>query len=114
MGKPEDIPQDVWDVADAAFDLMLCNCIEASGTSEQLRIDSTEPIARAILAERDQCVAVIRSLADDIEKSAENMAEGNMRVLRLHRVAGIRHAVSLMRNPDAFAERAAAIRKGSN
>lgn len=49
---PADIPADVWRAADEALDLMLCNCIEASGSTEQLRIDSTEPLARALLAER--------------------------------------------------------------
>ncbi len=52
VSKPEDITEAAWAIAEEAFDLMLCNCIEASGTTEQLRIDSIEPIARAIQKER--------------------------------------------------------------
>lgn len=54
MNRPDDIPPEVWKTAEDAFDLMLCNCIEASGTTEQLRIDSITPLARAILAERER------------------------------------------------------------
>lgn len=56
-GPQAGIPQDVWVAADEALDNLLCNCIEASGSTEQLRIDSTIPIARAILAERERCAA---------------------------------------------------------
>lgn len=63
MSKPADIPQDVWNAAETAFDLMLCNCIEASGTSKQFRIDSIEPHARAILAERERCAKVCEAAA---------------------------------------------------
>jgi hypothetical protein len=55
MTKPDNIPQDVWSAAEDAFDTLLCNDIRASGTSEQFRIDSITPVARAILAERERC-----------------------------------------------------------
>lgn len=58
MTKPADIDQATWDKAESAFDLMLCNCIEASGTTERLRADSIEPLARAILAERERCAKI--------------------------------------------------------
>jgi hypothetical protein len=52
MSRPDDIPEDVWDAAEDAFDTLLCNDIQASGTAAQFRIDSITPVARAILAER--------------------------------------------------------------
>lgn len=56
MSKPDDIPTDVWVAADEALDTMLCNDIEASGSSEQLRTDSVRAIADAIMAERKRCL----------------------------------------------------------
>lgn len=57
MGRPDGIPQDVWVSADTALDDMLCNCIEASGSAEQFRIDSVTVIARAIMADRERASA---------------------------------------------------------
>lgn len=54
MGKPDDISQEAWDAAETAFDLALCNCIESSGSAAQLRIDSITPLARAIIAAKDE------------------------------------------------------------
>lgn len=71
MSKPGDIPQDVWKVAENALDDMLCNCIEASGTTEQFRIDNITPIARAIMAataaEREACAKVAKGFRDRSE-----------------------------------------------
>lgn len=55
---PDGIPQDVWDAAEDAFDTVLCNDIQASGSSAQFRIDSIAPVARAIMAERERCAKV--------------------------------------------------------
>ena len=64
--RPDDIPQDVWDVAEGAFDLMLCNCREASGSTQQLRIDSIEPLARTILAAKsEERHGIIADLEDE-------------------------------------------------
>lgn len=46
MSKPEDIPQDVWDAADAVLDGNAWNPIR------------TEAIARTIMAERERCAKV--------------------------------------------------------
>lgn len=47
MEKPDDIPQDVWDAADAVFEVG-----SALGSEAQLIISS------AILAERERCASV--------------------------------------------------------
>lgn len=62
MSKPDDIPADVWASAENALDNMLCNCIEASGSSEKFRADNVSDIARAILAERERCAKVAETL----------------------------------------------------
>ncbi len=78
---PENIPADVWKAADEALDNMLCNCIEASGTTEQLRIDSTVPLARAILAERERSAQAAKKAALELrgwpvsEEQAEVIAQ---------------------------------------
>lgn len=56
--KPDDIPEDVWEVAENSLDLMLCNCIGASGSTEQLRADSISDLSRAIMAERERCAKI--------------------------------------------------------
>ena len=86
MSRPEDIPQDVWDKAEEAFDLMLCNCIEASGTTEQFRIDSIEPHARAILAEREECI----TLACKVINGARGSGGNDLRSARARVEAAIR------------------------
>jgi hypothetical protein len=78
MSKPEDIPQDVWASAENALDDMLCNCLEASGTTEQFRIDSITPLARAILAakaeEREACAVALEDLNVDYRDRFEAAA----------------------------------------
>ena len=73
----------------------------------------TEIVARAMqasaLAERELCAAVATSLADDIQTSADEL-RGNMRNYRLHRAAGIRHLVDILRKPEAYDERLQSVR----
>jgi hypothetical protein len=77
-GCPSDIPQDVWAAAEKAFDLALCNCTESSGGTEQFRIDSITPLARAILAakaeEREACAAALEDLNTDLRDRFEAVA----------------------------------------
>lgn len=91
MTKPDDIPQDVWDAAEDAFDTLLCNDIQASGTAAQFRIDSITPVARAILAERERCAR----LADPVEPRGDWHAsayEKQAYDLRVNIAASIRGA----------------------
>lgn len=116
MSRPEDIPEDVWNEVDASFakawDEHGASFNPASNSiSDGLWDRLVEAAARLILAETERCAAVSNSLADEVQMSAEEL-QGNMRDYRLHRAAGIRHAVSLLRNPVAFSERAATLRKG--
>ena len=62
--KPDDIPQGVWDAASAAH----------RSTVMDPRKSAAEPIARAILAEREACASII-------EKSPPLVQDG--RVLRV-------------------------------
>jgi len=55
--KPDDIPQDVWDAASSAFFRM-----DPEGASEMTNPE--EPIARAILAERERCAGIVGLYAD--------------------------------------------------
>lgn len=86
MSRPDDIPADVWVAADEALDNLLCNCIEASGSTEQLRVDSTIPIARAILAERERCAKV----AEGFERNREWVPGSLYDTLRREVAAAIR------------------------
>jgi hypothetical protein len=50
-GKPADIPDDVWDAAEA---------VEAFVPNFYLQSEAVEQIARAILAERERCAKIAR------------------------------------------------------
>lgn len=102
MTRPADIPQDIWDAAENALDLMLCNDVQASGTSQQFRIDSIEPHARAILAERERCATEAILVGSRVElRMAVDAPLGKAALARLHLVQETCEAIK------------AAIRKGS-
>jgi hypothetical protein len=77
---PDGIPQDVWVAADEALDNLLCNDIEASGSSKQFRIDSVTSIARAILAEREASEARMLQLLKDPVAVRLNWMRGGINV----------------------------------
>ena len=54
-GKPEDIPQDVWDTAERCWTFVMD---ETHGAPDEI-----EQIARAILAERERCAKVAEGTA---------------------------------------------------
>lgn len=114
--KPEDIPDDIWEAAEAAGEAMhgrhergwvAWPLIPAHGTASHREI-----VARVILAERlkerEACAVVASSLADDIQASADEL-RGNMRDYRLHRAAGIRQLASVLSSAAAYDERLHAI-----
>lgn len=72
MSKPDDIPQDVWDVAwevDVEADFTFDG--QTSGSAE--RLATAENIARAILAERERCAAFMDRRADELEASSDTV-----------------------------------------
>jgi hypothetical protein len=64
MGKPEDIPQDVWDAAESTLDTMLSN-----HGYEAWRTDSIGTIARAILAAKAEERDAVRVICMDLQES---------------------------------------------
>lgn len=102
MTRPDDIASDVWSAAESALDDMLCNCIEASGSAEQFRIDSIEPIARAIMAERERCAKECDRISAESRIEASNRAAD-------HNYSAANHWTA---HADGCDESAAAIRGG--
>ena len=61
MGKPDDIPQDIWDAASNAVGAA---GVYTSGTLSHLLL--LERVARAIIAERERCANLAGHAADAI------------------------------------------------
>jgi hypothetical protein len=105
------MPQDVWEAATLAADFIETEVTDLLDWDSRAGI--TMMVATVILAERlkerEACALVSSSLADDLQASAYEM-RGNMRDYRLHRAAGIRHLVDILRKPEAYDERLQAIR----
>jgi len=60
MGRPEDIPQDVWDVATAV-------ALRPIVTGALFTENYVEPVARAILAERERGIAAAEAVRKRLE-----------------------------------------------
>lgn len=60
MTKPDDIPQEVWDAAQAALSTM-----PTYGDPEE----QCHATARAILAERERCASQAEAIVDDLKGS---------------------------------------------
>lgn len=58
MTKPNDVPQDVWDVAIAAIG------VPDDDNGWHLSEDVFEVISRAIMAEREACAQAVRAVID--------------------------------------------------
>jgi hypothetical protein len=73
MSKPDDIPQDVWETADACFE---------QGTVLGQRAQVT--IARAILAERERCAAIIDAECARVlgrQNGRDHAVDANLRLI---------------------------------
>lgn len=89
MTKPDDVPQDVWDAAVAALDLMPSHGV-------QMRHHRIENIARAIMAEREACALYHDNAASVFSAGADASGDGERRNRLLRsRNEHLRHASAI-------------------
>ena len=74
MTKPDDIPQSVWDTAAKTIG------VPEDDTGWHLTDDLLEPIARAILAEREACAQVVRNYPQTVALSEDDVVRHGMLV----------------------------------
>lgn len=90
MTKPDDIPLDIWDTATNLSLLW-------QGEDHPYRPNFSEDIARAIMAERNACSALLMFASED--KQSLRLALGEMTAQEMRTlIAGIHYLAAAIRN----------------